>query len=263
MSATNPALCVSIHDVSPHTWELCNRWVQAIHAVAPIPISFLLVPFYHRREVAASPDYFSCLEHRLAQGDELVLHGYTHLDENPPGRGYANYFIRHIYSQSEAEFFDIGAASARMRIEAGLDWFARNHWPVHGFVAPCWLLGKEAKKVIREFPFIYTTTQRRFHLLDNQDSLFSPSLVYSIRSSWRRLLWRTWTALLCEALNSKAQLVRFSLHPVDACYPEIITHTQNLIEALVKNRKAMTKVAFARSWQSVLCSNRPYTARFP
>jgi hypothetical protein len=251
------SLCVSIHDVAPHTWELCERWRQAIHAVAPIPLTFLVVPYYHRLKVVNPTQYASKLENRLSCGDELALHGYTHLDENPPGYGFINYLIRHVYTQSEGEFFSISAAMAKRRIEMGLEWFAQNKWPVSGFVAPAWLLGSEARNALKEFSFQYTTTQRRFHLLPWHDSIFSPSLVYSVRSDWRRQIWRRWASFLCQMLDSRAQLVRFSLHPVDANYPGIVRHAQTLIEKMLQNRQAMTKAAFANSWVSTQAMSYP------
>ena len=47
------ALCVSIHDVAPATWTDCRRVIAAVHAVAPIPLTLLVVPtFYDSIEIA-------------------------------------------------------------------------------------------------------------------------------------------------------------------------------------------------------------------
>ena len=54
------ALCVSIHDVAPATWELCAKLFDAIRDVADIPVTLLVVPAYHHRE-EAPPTYLRAL----------------------------------------------------------------------------------------------------------------------------------------------------------------------------------------------------------
>jgi predicted deacetylase len=247
MRAIEPvrALCVSVHDVAPGTWPQCERLLQAIHAVADIPVTLLVVPAYHRRPVADSAGYERRLERRLAGGDELALHGYTHLDEAAPPAGWRDSFTRRLYTRSEGEFYAIDAAEARRRLELGLAWFAQRRWPVEGFVAPAWLLGEGAWSALADFPFSYTTTLRRFYVLPDRRALPSHSLVYTVRSGWRRQMSRTWCSLLCRALRN-APLVRLSLHPTDAGHPQVVRHFQRMIEMLAPERQAMTKASFAR-----------------
>jgi predicted deacetylase len=37
-------LCVSIHDVAPATWTECRTLLEAVAAVADIPLTLLVVP---------------------------------------------------------------------------------------------------------------------------------------------------------------------------------------------------------------------------
>jgi hypothetical protein len=103
----------------------------------------------------------------LARGDELVLHGYTHLDTAPRPTRWRERFLRGTYSR-EGEFAALSADEAERRIRLGLDWFAQRGWPVSGFVAPAWLLGEGAWQALRRFDFAYTTTYARFHLLTDR-----------------------------------------------------------------------------------------------
>jgi predicted deacetylase len=246
MSRTDPvkALCVSVHDVAPATWPQCERLLQAIHAVADIPVTLLVVPAYHHHPAPSDRHYERCLEHRLACGDELALHGYTHLDEAAPPTTWRDKFTRMVYTRSEGEFYAIDAAEARRRLELGLAWFAQRHWPVEGFVAPAWLLGDGAWSALMEFPFSYTTTMRRFYLLPARQALLSPSLVYTVRNLSRRRMSSAWNSLLGRVLQD-APLVRLSLHPTDAGHPDVIRHVQMLIDRLAAQRHAMTKASFA------------------
>lgn len=243
------SLCVSIHDVAPPTWPQCACLMRAIRAVADIPLTLLVVPAYHHHPVAETAAYDRLLEQRLSLGDELALHGYTHLDEGSPPAGWRDKFTRQIYTQGEGEFAAIDAAQARQRLAWGLEWFERRKWPVQGFVAPAWLLGEGAWQALNGFSFKYTTTLSRFHFLAESQSLYSPSLVYSARSKWGSALSRhgnsAWSAML-----RNAPLVRLGLHPNDARYPQTILHFQTLLEKLLVSREALTKASFTQKWNA-------------
>jgi predicted deacetylase len=242
------ALCVSIHDVAPHTWSRCKQWLHEIHAVADIPVTLLVVPNYHRYRYYNQPQFDHILEDRLEQGDELALHGYSHLDENAAPSTYWNKFVRHSYTQGEAEFYAIEPGEARKRLQAGLAWFNHNHWPITGFVAPAWLLGDGAWQALSEFPFKYTTTLRKFFLLPERICLDSQSLVFSARNGWLKHVSYARNSIL-QQTNRNAPLVRLGLHPNDILQPDIVKHAQRLIANLLESRVAMTKMNFATLWQ--------------
>lgn len=244
---TKRFLCLSVHDVAAHTWHECERLLSAISEVGDIPVTLLVVPAYHHRPVADAKAFDRMLEKRLSMGDELALHGYTHLDEGAPPSGWWERYKRQVYTTGEGEFSALSAKEAKKRLAWGIEWFEQRSWPLHGFVAPAWLLSEGALQAVREFPFQYTTTYHRFHLLAEQRSLFSPSLVYSTRNSWGRALSRqgvaAWSALL-----HLSPLVRLGLHPRDACYPRTISHLQRTLEKLLATREAHTKASFAQQW---------------
>lgn len=250
------ALCVSIHDVAPDTWLDCVRLGQAVRAVADIPLTWLVVPRYHGR----APDA-SAMEHGLAgllaRGDELALHGYTHLDSAPPQPGWRSRFMRTVYTQREGEFAAIGEEEARARIALGLAWFAERGWPVHGFVPPAWLLGDAAWRAVRAAPFEYTTTISHFHVLARRAALWSPSLVYTARNAGGRLLSPYMAGALATLLRP-APLVRLSLHPRDAGYPALVRHAQALVERLLADRQPRTKAGFASAFAQAALADPRY-----
>lgn len=249
-----PALCISIHDVAPATWADCARLAQAIRDVADVPLTWLVVPHYHRgggdlRRMEAGLDAL------LARGDELALHGLVHLDTGPLSRGWGKRFLRERYSR-EGEFAALDAAEAARRIRLGLDWFAERGWPVRGFVPPAWLMGEGAWEALRAFDFDYTTTFSRFHLLHAHSadiavtassaaaSLWSPSLVYAARNHVGRLA----SPLLADALSlllARRPLIRLGLHPPDLHHPRLLRHAQAAVARLLDGRTAMTKADFA------------------
>jgi predicted deacetylase len=254
-------LCVSIHDVAPDTWADCMRLREAVRAVANIPLTWLVVPHYHGRAPAA-PAMERALDGMLAQGHELALHGYTHLDSAPPRADLRSRFLRTVYTEREGEFAAIGEAEARQRILLGLAWFAERGWPVRGFVPPAWLMGEAAWRVLREFAFEYTTTMGHFHLLQAHRALFAPSLVYTARNAGGRLLSPCMAGAMASLL-ARAPLVRLSLHPRDARYPALMRHAQQLVERLLAERQPRTKADFASEFAATLTRPDPTARRRP
>lgn len=245
------ALCVSIHDVAPATWPDCLRLLAATRAVAEIPLTWLVVPHYHGNRVR-SVSYEHMLGSLLAQGHELALHGYTHLDSEPACGGLYGRFLRNVFANREGEFSAIDAAEAGRRLQLGLAWFRQRNWPVKGFIAPAWLMSAGAWTAVREFPFEYTTTLGRFYLLPQRQALFSPTLVYTARNATGRIASRYWANLLADGL-SMAPLVRLSLHPQDAHHPALMRHYQQLLAELLSSRQPLTKATFAHLWRMRHC----------
>lgn len=259
--AIAPMLCVSIHDVAPATWADCLRLVQAIRAVADIPLTWLVVPHYHfRPERSAAME--ACLDAALARDDELALHGYSHLDTEPDGGGLRRRFLRNVYTRREGEFSALTEAEARRRLDLGLAWFAERGWTPSGFVPPAWLLGEGAWRALRDAPFAYTTTFSHFHCLGGTGganggtsgtaseaadarAVLSPSMVYAARNRGGRLLSPR-VADATAAMLAQSPLVRLSLHPPDARYPELVRHIQHVLERLLARREAVTKAECAR-----------------
>lgn len=381
-------LCVSIHDVAPATWTDCLRLVEAVRAVADIPLTWLVVPHYHfRPEQSLAME--ACLNVALERGDELALHGYSHLDTEAGGGGLGARFLRNVYTRREGEFAALTEVEARRRLELGLEWFAARGWTPTGFVPPAWLLGEGAWRALRDGPFAYTTTFSHFHCLpgvreyrpvahpvdrpgrqqaqyaagDRQDyvgdrsasvqygsgtvqagqgnrstrgngnrqfdpsnwigstgadarrdapgqddhgasddfgtskdprqpgqfrpqfrpqdrpqdrpnppvphvppltpnsrrgthAILSPSLVYAARNRSGRLLSPR-VADATAAMLAGSPLVRFSLHPPDARYPELVRHIQHVLERLLERREAVTKAEFARRLTHAFTSTDP------
>ncbi|MCE3606586.1 polysaccharide deacetylase family protein [Massilia sp. P8910] len=243
------ALCVVIHDVAPATWPDCRHLLRAVRAVADIPLTWLAVPRWHGGE-GRSLVCDTALDGLLADGHEIALHGYTHVDTAAPGGGWRGRFLRSVYTEGEGEFAALDADEARRRIDLGLAWCDERGWPASGFVAPAWLLSNGAWEAVRSYPFLYTTTWSHFHLLmpPSPTALLSPSLVYAARNRTGRIVSPRLAWTLARLLHA-SPLIRLALHPRDARHPALVRHAQQLIEHLLQSRVALTKSGFARQWR--------------
>jgi predicted deacetylase len=242
-------LCISLHDVAPATWTACERVLQAVAgaaaesaSVSRIPVALLIVPRYRGVDSARDRNFLRAIEARAAAGDELVLHGYTHVDEQPP-RGWGlplDLLRRRVYTAGEGEFSALARDEALRRIELGLAWFAARGWPVSGFVAPAWLMSSAARAALYDTALNYASTRAELLLLPQRQALIAPSLVYSTRSAWRRRASLQFNRVLA-ALNQHRELLRLALHPADAQHGEVRASWQALLRVALGTRSARTE----------------------
>jgi predicted deacetylase len=229
---------ISVHDVSPSTWPECLRLLAMTDDWA-VPVSLLVVPNFHfHGTIDENPQFAAALRARVELGDEIVLHGFSHLDDAPSPRTPGDWWQRRVHTAREGEMAALGAAECRRRLEAGLAMLAGVSLNPAGFIAPAWLLGAGAREALAHLPFAYTCTRDELLPLPRFEPVAAPSLVYSSRSRWRRALSRVWNDRRLAALES-SPLVRVALHPIDARYPGVIAHWRRIIARLAAERSAV------------------------
>lgn len=246
--STRPAqVCISVHDVAPATWPACRRLLAMLDRFGPLPLTFLVVPDYHRRgRIDACPEFLAAMEQRLARGDEVALHGYYHLDESPAPRRAGDWFRRRMMTDSEGEFAALSAAEAGQRLDRGVELMRRLGWPTPGFIAPAWLLGDGAREALGHFSFTYTTTRSGIVRLPDWRFTSAPALAYSVRSFARRRLSLTMNALQMRLLG-RSRLLRLSLHPVDGRHDAVMAQWQRIIGNVLETHRPVTKAQWVAS----------------
>ena len=239
MSAAR-ALVVSVHDVSPQTRPACARIVDALAALGVPRTSLLVIPDHHHRgHFLADADLCQWLGQRAGEGHEIVTHGYFHERARRPGESVAQKLATRIYTADEGEFYDLDRATARELVARGVAELQRAGLAPHGFIAPAWLLSAEAQEALRELGVEYTTTLGAVSDLQTGRSWRSQSLVWSVRSGWRRGVSRAWNATLFRRLR-RNPLLRVSIHPVDLDHPAIWEQIRHLVASAIADRAPMT-----------------------
>jgi len=243
-------LVVVLHDAAPATWAGCERLRRCVHAVAPVALTWLIVPRRH----GAPPDarFEAALDAARSRGDELALHGWTHRDDADGGRpgGPIDYARRRWYTAGEGEFAALSQSAASERLRLGRQWFEACGWPLAGFVAPAWLMSPGTWDALDALGFEYTCTLSRLVALPSRVGLASQSIVYSTRAAWRRALSLGWNAALARAQRTRA-LLRFELHPGDAEHAAVRRSWMRLLERALREREAVTLQEAARELQVV------------
>jgi len=241
MADIERSVLLVLHDVAPETWADYQPFIQAVDALGNIPMTLLVVPDFHKRSpVSADPHFQRVLESRLACGDELALHGYYHCDDGPPPRTPHDYFMRRILTW-EAEFYALDREQALTRLLAGIELFQRLGWPLHGFIAPAWLMSEGTRDALRSLPLHYTSDAQHLYRLPDFTRIEAPGIVWSARSAWRRGVSR----ILSDRLEHRfkaASTIRLGLHPVDMRHEYARHYWLQILQRLIESgRTPMTK----------------------
>ena len=230
------SFAVSVHDVSPLTRDVVDAMLGDLQAAGVTATSLLVVPDHHRKgPVDRDPAFLDWLRAREREGHEVVLHGFYHLREKKGG-GLGRRLITEHYTAGEGEFYDLGYNEARKRLARGRDMLAA--FDIAGFIAPAWLLGPEAERAVRDEGFAYTTRLGSVLDLRSGERTDSQSLVYSVRSGWRRGVSLAWNSWLASRLRGNP-LMRLGLHPPDWRHAKIKAHALRLAREGTRVRRVI------------------------
>lgn len=244
------SLVVSIHDLSTVTRERVARMIDDLIQVGVCVTSLLVIPDYHHRGVIdEDPTFGEWLREQCARGHEPVLHGYHHLRPIAAGEGIATRLITRSYTAGEGEFYDLTEEEAAGLLRKGRKAMESCGLTPSGFIAPAWLLGKDAERAVVSEGFSYTT--RIGSVIDFAEgrSHLSRSMVYSVRSGWRRAASLSWNEGLFHLMR-RAPLLRIGLHPPDWDHPDIRAHAIERVASAARDRQVTTYRNWLDLWRA-------------
>lgn len=220
-------LIVSLHDLHPGSLEVVSKQINFCHKKGVTRFSILAIPHYHHgKKLVDDRNALHWLNQRAQIGDDIILHGYAH---DRKGLKSGSLYYTRLYTANEAEFLALSDAELRHRLHLGMEIWEKHNWPLHGFIAPAWLLPKKQDRILKELGFTYTTRLKIIHNLKKNQFTETQSLCYSTRAKWRvaaSLIWNRW---LFNKLR-KTKIIRLGLHPSDFYHPAIIQQIGDIIE---------------------------------
>jgi len=222
-------LLLSLHDFHPGSRIHIGEQLKFCLSRCPGHASILVIPKYHHGTgVDQCPESVKTLERWQKEGHDLALHGYFHDREKLPQESW---WWTRVYSNQEAEFFNLPTEEAERRLDAALAIWRQLGWTATGFVAPGWLYPTSLEPLLRKKGFAYTCRLRELvHLVDGvREPAWAGA--YSLRSAWRRGLASVWHPLW-KSVWAGRDLVRLSLHPYDLEVPFVRRQVGVLLEEL-------------------------------
>jgi predicted deacetylase len=226
-----PRVVVSVHDVSPATGDETIRWCADADSLG-VAVSLLVIPGPWRgTHLAEAPDFASILRGRVARGDDVVLHGWTHV-AGPEGPWWRRAAGRAI-ARGAAEFAALGDAEAAERLWAGRAVLGALDLATEGFTPPGWLASPGAMRALRQGGFRFVTTH--VGLRDLRTGRLHRAFALSHRPTGGRAervgaaVMRSWA----RRGAIRGSLVRIALHPDDLRRPALRDTTLRSIEAVL------------------------------
>lgn len=232
-------IVVSVHDVTPRHFDRLARIERFLRdAGLAGRYAMLVVPdFWRQWPIADHPRFQQWLRSRAAEGVEMILHGYHHLDETPHPHAAARWKAR-LATAGEAEFLGLDAAEATARLRRGKDEIESIlGTPVEGFIAPAWLCGKGAASAMREGGFRYTEDHWGVWCPSTGRMLArSPVVSYASRSRARMEASLLWSAASRVAL-ARAPVVRLAIHPADFGHERLVRAIDRTLRGFLAARE--------------------------
>jgi predicted deacetylase len=239
-SAAKELAVVSIHDIAPPTQSRAEKILAELNRHGVGVCSLLVVPNYGGCGASMQDRQFvRWLRDLQSTGHEIVVHGYFHKRPRGERESLRTKFFTRLYTNGEAEFYDLRYEEALRRIAAARNEFAEAGLTPRGFVAPAWLLGPDGERAARDAGLEYTTRLRSVCDLRSGDTVAVRVIVYSVRTEWRRKTSLAWNGLLAAFLRN-APLFRLSIHPDDYNFAAVWRQIIDLVRSLDGVRTATT-----------------------
>jgi predicted deacetylase len=233
-------LVVSLHDVSPHTRAECALILRALAERGVPRCSLLVIPDHHHSgHMLKDAAFAEWLREQAAVGHEVVVHGYYHQRARREKETVREKFTTRLYTADEGEFYDLDRPAAAPLVARAREEFRQLGVSTTGFIAPAWLLSDEAQSALRELGCEYTTRLGSVIDLQTGRTFLSQSLVWSVRSSWRRWMSLRWNSFLYRRLAANP-LLRIAIHPVDRQHPGIWQQIGELVSRALADREPLT-----------------------
>jgi len=234
------ALVVSIHDVSPVTWKTTAAMLDDLQSLGVTTFSLLVIPDpHHRGHFLENHAFCVWLKERADSGDEIIIHGTYHQRDRKPGETVIQKLITRFYTENEGEYYDLDEETAFNAVVKAQSDFRKIDLNPTGFIAPAWLLSIPAEQALRRAGCGYTTRLGNVLNFKTETQYFSQSMVYSVRSTWRRVISLAWNAILFWRLQGNP-LLRIGIHPPDFVHPAIWGQIRRSISHALVDRTPMT-----------------------
>ena len=243
MTTPDKTLIVSIHDVTPACVDEVKEAMSLLRGLGVSKLSLLAVPEYHGTRLDAEADFIGWLRECRDAGDEIILHGYKHLEQSKP-RGLSRKIRNALFTRGEGEFLGAAASQAGEWLDAGLEMLRNCGFEPEGFVAPAWLLEQTLLPELTRRGILYTTLRSRILDLRARRAIPAPTVV--LRGSSRNMsrLSRSYFNLMLLIWKWRP-VVRLAIHPVD------IRHgaqawIRTIIEGPLASRRTTSYIDFIR-----------------
>ncbi len=229
-----PQILISIHDVTPrHFARVCEIVDLFDELGIGAHFSMLVVPdFWNAWPLADHPEFCKWLRGQANRGVEMILHGYTHLDESKQ----SNWKTKHL-TAGEGELCNLTKGQAIDKIKAGEKVLHETcNIQAKGFCAPAWLYSEQSKTALQECGYLFA--EDHMHVWSPQNGnqrAKGPVISYASRSMPRILSSLLWSRVADWALRP-LPVLRLAIHPHDFDIAALRREITRMLQSQLRRR---------------------------
>jgi predicted deacetylase len=242
------SVVISLHDVSPATFDESRRWLQLVERHGLVA-TLLVVPGRWRGSAPAdSVEFVEWLKAAASRGHELSLHGWEHRSvsrslSRSAHRSGLHRLIGRVLARGCEEFWMLGYDEAHRRVEQGLVALRECGVRTRGFTPPGWLSSPESRAALRDLDVDYTTSQ--FTVRDLVSRKKMPMFAFSQRPGSSVVDVAAWlNERSIETCVRRRWSFRLALHPDDLRHASIVTSVNRSMRLMA--RADLTSVTYGR-----------------
>ncbi len=245
-------LVVSIHDATPKFRKELNGIISELDQRKVTPRSVLVIPNYKQKyNILFDEEFVFWLSQLKSKGDELVQHGYDHIQQTTILKNKKNYSLQEknleMYAREYAEFQNIDYNEAKRRIQKGKEIMRLAGIVPVGFVAPVWLVNPESEKAIKNEGFRYMALVNSLRIFSSSKDLESEVVGFASSPRIIDYLLRFYDLYLTKIRLINRELVQVAIHPQDLWNTKTFKYALKIIDELRNNRQLITYADFVKN----------------
>jgi predicted deacetylase len=229
---------ISIHDVTPRHFDRVRQIVALLDELGLASrFSMLVVPdFWNDWPLAEHPDFCSWLKQQSESGVEMILHGFTHLDETDHTNLDSGWKAKHL-TAGEGEFSGLGFEEAMQKLQDGETVLEKTcHIQAQGFCAPAWLYSEGALLALKTKGYAFAEDHMKvWSPLSGAETAKGPVVSYASRSRSRILSSLLWSRI-ADWLLKPLPITRIAIHPHDFDIPVLEREITRMLRSQLKAR---------------------------
>ena len=243
-----PRLLVSIHDVAPPYFEGVVRLLAELDRLGVERRVLKVIPNLEGRWPLAEDERLCALLRReIANGNEIVAHGWRHSARGPLDGSLPERFIGARFAPRAAEFLTLSTESAKDAAEASRRVLSEALGiEVHGFCAPGWLLNEAGRSGVEAAGFRFLVEQHRLRDLATGRSVLTPWQGHMGVGGFHELLTQIGNGAISAGARiawdglENSQNVKVFLHPQKLQGSRSLDRVLRRLESLRHGRRLVT-----------------------
>ena len=234
---TPKSLIVSLHDVTPAHDSAVRTCMDFLDEIGIPATSLLVVPEYHGTFLDSDDSFTEWLRGRRDHADEIVLHGWRHIEHAPP-KGFVRKLRRALFTRGEGEFLGVSPERCAEMLRHGKEMLAQLDLTSEGFVAPAWLIEPMLYDTLAAEGFRYTTRQMSIVDVEEKRTISALTIVLRGSSLAMNKLGRFYNNWFIR-FYANHPVLRVAIHPADIRF-NAQPWFGRILKKLLQDRMAVT-----------------------